>query len=218
LGNISVIIVEDNLRYAAALAKGLDASEGIRVIGTFYTAEELLKAGPSAEADVAILDIGLPGMDGIALVKKLKYQRSGMELLMLTAFEDEEKLFSALKAGASGYLTKNAAAAAVALAVKELASGGTVISPALARRFCSYFESLGTLPARSDPWGLESDEKELLRFIARGLTNTELGDVLGMGRRSVRTRLGHIYAKMGVNSRVEAVAMAIKAGVIDSGG
>jgi DNA-binding NarL/FixJ family response regulator len=214
-----VILVEDSRKYAALLSKRLEASGGIVLAAVFASAEELLDGLNGVRADVALIDIGLPGMDGIELTRRLRSLGCGFEIIMLTAFEDEERLFSALRAGASGYLTKQAPAEKVAEAIRSTLGGGTVISPALARRFCNHFASLGA-PAEpnEDPWGLSARERDLLEIVAKGLTNTETGLALGLGRRTVRTILGHIYGKMGVSSRVEAVSAAIRAGLLKPGG
>ncbi|MBI5528912.1 MAG: response regulator transcription factor [Deltaproteobacteria bacterium] len=211
---VRLVIVEDSRKYAEVLAKALAKAAGIEVAGVFGTAEELLASLSRTDADVALLDIGLPGMDGIELVSRLRAERPEMELLMLTAFEDEERLFRALKAGASGYLTKRAPMPSIVQAVKDISGGGTVISPALARRFCNHFASLGTPAETTDRFGLTEQEKELLGFLARGLTNAEAGSVMNLPRRTVRTILSHIYKKMGTNSRVEAVTLGLRAGVV----
>jgi DNA-binding NarL/FixJ family response regulator len=211
---VRLAVVEDNGKYAAALVKALGRAPGIDLVGTYGSAEAFLAAVDALDPDVALLDIGLPGMDGIALVRALRGRRAGTELLMLTAFEDEERLFAALKAGASGYLTKQSPLPAIAQAVHDVAAGGTVISPALARRFCNHFASLGAPASVDDRWELEPQERELLTYLARGLTNSEAGRVMDLPRRTVRTILGHVYRKMGTNSRVEAVTLAIRAGVI----
>jgi DNA-binding NarL/FixJ family response regulator len=211
---VRVVIVEDSHKYAEVLAKALAKSAGIEVVGVFGTAEEILAGLSRVDADVALVDIGLPGMDGIELVSRLRAARPEMELLMLTAFEDEERLFRALKAGASGYLTKRSPMPAIVQAVMDVAGGGTVISPALARRFCNHFASLGTPPEKTDRWGLTEQETELLGFLARGITNAEAGSVMNLPRRTVRTILSHVYKKMGTNSRVEAVTLALRAGVV----
>ena len=102
-------------------------------------------------------------------------------------------------------------------AIQEVMQGGTVLEPVIARRFWNYFQSLqAKQPApRSDPWGLTDVEFEVLRYVAKGLSNAEVGQVMTLERRSVRTHLGHIYKKMGVNSHVEAVVLALRAGLVE---
>lgn len=212
--NITIAIVEDNRKYAAVLGKALGAAPGISLSGVHGSAEAFLAAVDGVIPDVALLDIGLPGMDGIALVRALRRRHIDTEILMLTAFEDEERLFAALSAGAAGYLTKQTPIPAIVQAAKDIAAGGTVISPALARRFCNHFASLGMAADGADRWDLAPQERELLTYLARGLTNGEAGKVMDLPRRTVRTILGHVYRKMGTNSRVEAVTLALRAGVI----
>ncbi|MFA6035155.1 MAG: response regulator transcription factor [Myxococcota bacterium] len=211
---IEVLIVEDNLKYSSSLMKALALSPDILVAGLFHSAEELLGSSSIKSADVALLDIGLPGMDGIELIGILLSQGSAPEILMLTAFEDEERLFRALQAGASGYLAKSTPPLKIAEAIRDVNSGGTAISPALARRFLNHFTSMGCAAAVKDRRGLEADEVDLLTFVAKGLTNAEAGTVMGVGRRTVRTSLDRIYRKLGTRSRVEAVSIAVRAGLV----
>lgn len=214
---IKVILVEDNDKFAGIFSKSLSRTDGIFLSRRFSSAEAALEAGVG-DTDVVILDIGLPGMSGIELIKHIRALPSPPEILMLTAFEDEERLFSAMREGASGYVVKNSTADEMTSAIKDISNGGTVISPKLAKRFFSYLSSNRSQGAPHNPWELTGDEIECLSIMAKGFTNAETGRVLGMERRTVRTLLGHIYGKMKTRSRVEAVTMALNAGLLNTEG
>jgi DNA-binding NarL/FixJ family response regulator len=128
-------------------------------------------------------------------------------------------VYEAIQAGASGYLVKRVGPEKIRSGIKEVMEGGTVLEPIIARRFWNYFQSVQARPAPDkkpeNPWNLTPVEFDVLRFVAKGLSNAEVGQVMTLERRTVRTHLSHIYRKMGVNSHVEAVVLALRAGVVD---
>jgi DNA-binding NarL/FixJ family response regulator len=125
-------------------------------------------------------------------------------------------VFRAIQAGASGYLVKRVGPEKIRDAIREVMAGGTVLEPLIARRFWNYFESVkGTPAAPSDPWNLTEAEREVLRYVAKGLSNPEVAKVMALPRRTVRTHLSHLYAKMGVRTHVEAVVLAIQHGLVE---
>lgn len=209
---IPIFVVEDQPAFLKALVKLLGTFEEVRVVGTAMSGEAALNDLPASGARVALVDIELPGIDGIELVGRLKSAHVPCELLVLTSFVDEEKVFQAMRRGASGYLVKGVEPERLRASILEADAGGTVIEPRLARKFWQYFKGLEAPPAGPPP--LEPEEIELLELVAKGLSNAEAAGVLGMGRRSVRTRLGKIYDKLGVRSHVDAVVFAVKQGLI----
>lgn len=210
---IRLFVIEDKAPVLRALLKLLSAFPQFQPIGSAQSGEEALQALPDANADVALVDIELPGIDGLELVGELKRRSVACELLMLTSFVDDEKVFEAMRRGAAGYLVKGGSAERLRQAIVEVYAGGTVIEPRLARTFWKYFRGIQE-PARPQS-ELEPDELEVLSLIARGLSNAEAAGVLGVGRRNVRTRLQRIYDKLGVRSHVEAVIVALKRGIIE---
>jgi DNA-binding NarL/FixJ family response regulator len=159
------------------------------------------------------MDLELPGASGIETTRSLK-QLLDADVLVLTSFEDEQHVFDAMRAGASGYVVKGASAARLIEAIVEVEAGGTVIEPRLAKRFWSFFKGVQE-PRKPEVPDLTPLEHEILSMIARGLSNEEAGRVISLDRRSVRTQLGHIYQKLGVRSHVEAVVKALKLGIIE---
>lgn len=210
---LRVFVCEDDPRMRAHLVRTLGQAPGFMVVGEAPTAELALAALVPGAADVLLLDLELPGMDGIALVGRLPPPPAGPEVLILTTYADADKVFEAIRQGAAGYLVKGVEGARLAEALREVASGGTIIEPRLARRFWNLLEaSRGRAPGGS--LGLTGEEIDVLTLVARGLTNPEVGETLGTSRRKVKSHLESIYRKLGVSGRVEAVLKANAAGLI----
>jgi DNA-binding NarL/FixJ family response regulator len=211
---LSVAVVEDDPKVRALVVRTITAEPDLRLVSEHATGEDAAEALAAARIDVVVVDLQLPGIDGIEVVRRLGAAPPAPERLMLTAFASEEKVFEAIRAGAAGYLLKRDVPGRLPAAIREVAAGGTVIEPRLARRFWNLFESqVGRAPA--DPWGLTDAERDVLRLVARGLTNREAGGVLGRTPRQVKLELERVFAKMGVTTRVDAVTAALRAGVIE---
>ncbi len=210
---IPLFLVEDQTATLKALVKLLGSYPAFEVVGTAMTGEAARHALPLSGARVALVDIELPGIDGIELVALLKSAHVQCELLMLTSFADPQKLFEAMRRGASGYLVKGVAADKLARAIEEVDGGGTIIEPRLAKHFWQYFK--GVEEPRRNETPLDAEELDLLTLVAKGLSNAETAGVLGLGKRNVRTRLGKIYDKLGARSHVDAVVVALKRGLIE---
>jgi DNA-binding NarL/FixJ family response regulator len=212
-----VAFVEDQASLRRQLTRFLAASPGIALLAGFASGEEASEPLLKLRPDVLLLDLELPGISGLELLREIKPQAPEVQVLILTTFDDEQMVYEAVRSGASGYLVKQAAFDRLPDAIAEVSQGGTVIEPRLARRFWNYFQSVKAQPAQVDPYRLTALERELLGYFAKGLSNAEVGRVLSIDRRSVRTHLLHIYQKMKVHSHVEAVVLALKAGVIELG-
>ena len=212
-----VFLVEDNPTLLRNLSRVLATFPELELVGQEMDGERAVDAVVSAAPHLLLLDLELPGLDGIQVTARVKRKAPGIEVLILTSFEDEQKVYEAIQAGASGYLVKRMGPEKIRTAIQEVMQGGTVLEPVIARRFWNYFQSLQAKPQtpRRDPWGLTEVEFEVLRYVAKGLSNAEVGQVMTLERRSVRTHLGHIYKKMGVNSHVEAVVLALRAGLVE---
>ena len=210
---IPVFAVEDSPPALKALRKLLSGSERVTLSGTATSGEEALREVALARPRVVLMDLELPGASGIETTRELK-KTLEVEVLVLTSFEDEQHVFDAMRAGASGYVVKGAPSGRLIDAIVEVEQGGTVIEPRLARRFWQYFKGVQE-PLKPSVPELTEVEREILLMIARGLSNEEAGRVISMDRRSVRTRLGHIYEKLGVRSHVEAVVKGLKLGIIE---
>jgi len=210
---IPVFAVEDSPPTLKALRKLLSGSEQVTLVGAATTGEDALREIPLAKPQVVLMDLELPGASGVETTRKLKATMS-VEVLALTSFEDEQHVFDAMRAGASGYVVKGAQAGKLIEAIVEVEAGGTVIEPRLARRFWQYFKGVQE-PRKPSAPQLTDLEREILAMIARGLSNEEAGRIVSLDRRSVRTQLGHIYQKLGVRSHVEAVVKGLRLGIIE---
>lgn len=214
-GRLPLFVVEDQAAVLRALTKVLSTFHDVELVGTASSGEEALRLLPASGARVALVDVELPGIDGLELVARLRAAHVACELLVLTSFAEEERVFEAMRRGAAGYLVKGVASDRLHAAILEVDGGGTVIEPRLAKAFWSYFR--GVQEPRREQHALDPDEVQLLELMAKGLSNAEAAGVLGTGRRNVRTRLEKVYAKLGVRSHVEAVVVALKRGIISLG-
>ena len=207
-----VLLVEDQPKILRNMQKLLGRIDAVTVVGVAGTGGEAVSEAEKLRPDLILLDLGLPDMDGIEVTKRVKAANPAVEILIFTVFDEEDKVLSAVKAGAGGYLLKGAPIEKVAEAIVEVAQGGSVIQPSLARRLLLQFQrqeaSIPLTPA------LSARENEILQLIAKGLSNAEVAGVLTLSRATVRTHLEHIYAKMDVTNRVEAVTEGIRQGII----
>ncbi|MCU0697957.1 MAG: response regulator transcription factor [Myxococcaceae bacterium] len=211
-----IYVVEDQATLLANLLKALAAFPELEVIGSARDGESGVDEVAKLIPQLVLLDLELPGIDGIEVTRRLKRKVPQVEVLILTSFDDEQKVYEAMQAGASGYLVKRVGPEKIRSGIHEVMAGGTVLEARIARRFWNYFQSVQARPEQpSNPWGLTPLEFDVLRYVAKGLSNAEVGRVMELERRTVRTHLGHIYRKMGVNSHVDAVVLALKAGIVE---
>ncbi len=226
---ITVFVVEDQPQILKTQLKVLQESQDIEVIGTALSGEAALELLEKRQPDVILQDLGLPRMTGIEVTREVKKRWPAVEVLIFTIFDEEEKVIDAVKAGASGYLLKGATSDRILDAIREVKAGGSVIQPNLARRLLKHFQVPEDGEARQPerrplPPGnreeppmrpLTEREIEILRLIAKGLSNNEAARVLTLSRATVRTHLEHIYQKLEVTNRVEAVTEGLRKGLIE---
>lgn len=225
---IKVAICEDQPQILKNQLKILQESPEVEVIGTALSGEATLELLEKRQPDVLLQDLGLPRMTGIEVTREVKRRWPQVEVLIFTIFDEEEKVLEAVRAGASGYLLKGATAEKIVEAIREVKAGGSVIHPNLARSLLRHFHvteegsqraSYRPLPPgnREEPpiRPLTGREIEILRLIAKGLSNNEAAQVLSLSRATVRTHLEHIYEKLDVTNRVEAVTEGLRKGLIE---
>ncbi len=215
-----IFLVEDNPTLLRSLVKSLSLFEELELVGTSQDGAEAVSAIEKARPHLVLLDLELPSMNGIEVTRSLRRRVPEVEVLILTSFEDEQKVYEAIQAGASGYLVKRVGSEKIRSSIQDVMAGGTVLEAIIAKRFWNYFQSVKApvaAPASPDanPWGLSPAELDVLRYVAKGLSNAEVGRVMTIERRTVRTHLSHLYRKMGVNSHVEAVVLALRAGLVE---
>ena len=200
---ITVSLVEDNHRMRESFAAILNRTPGLACVSAYATAEEAVEKMPTDKPQVALVDIHLPGMNGIECVARLKKLLPELHILMLTRYEQSDLIFNSIQAGASGYLLKSAPPAELTHAIELVCVGGAPMSMQIARKCVEHFRKIER--PGSDMERLTPREQELLELLAKGYSYKELSDNLGITMNTVRTHLQHIYEKLHVQSRTQAV-------------
>jgi len=204
--SISIAIVEDLDVVRNGLKDFISLSTDFIVIGSFKTGEEALEHLPEIKPDIVIMDINLPGMNGIECIRQVKDKSPGTQFMMFTVYENDDKVFEALKAGASGYLLKNTGLLHIAESVKELHEGGSPMSANIARKMVNLFRDNDKQNPFLDL--LSNREKEILQLLAKGLLYKEIAEQLGITTGTVRIHIHKIYEKLHVQNRTEAINKA----------
>jgi DNA-binding NarL/FixJ family response regulator len=199
----SVVVVEDDRLLRQSLARLIGEARSYRCLGTFTTAEEALEQIPALRPDVVVMDINLPRMSGIDCTRQLKQSHPHMAVLMLTVYDDSERIYEALRAGASGYLLKRAVATEILRAIQDVKEGGAPMSSQVARKVVASFREAAK--ANTENATLSERETELLAQLAKGYSNKEISERMCISLSTVRTHLRHIYEKLHVRSRAEAI-------------
>jgi DNA-binding NarL/FixJ family response regulator len=200
---IRVAIVEDIDTIREGLKVLVGGSPGFACVGTFGSAEAALKEVGKFKINVILLDIHLPGMSGIEAIGGFKVKAPLAQVIMLTVFEDDENIFNALRAGASGYLLKKTPPGALLEAIEEVHRGGSPMSSQIARKVVHAFQQMES--SRKESENLSPREQEILSHLAKGYRYKEIAEQLFISVETVRTHLHHIYEKLHVRSRTEAV-------------
>lgn len=210
---IEVAIVEDRRATREGLALLIDGTEGYRCCGSYGSMEEALVGIGRNLPDVALVDIGLPGMSGIEGVRILKDRHPSVHLLMLTVYDDDGRIFDAICAGATGYLLKKTPPARLLEYIRESLEGGSPMSPQIARRVITLFRRVP--PPESTHEDLTPHEIRLLKLLVEGYRYEDVASQLGVSINTVRSHIKHIYGKLQVHSKSEAVAKALRSGLVD---
>jgi DNA-binding NarL/FixJ family response regulator len=200
---ITVALVEDIRELREELSTLISGFNGLCCAASFSTAEEALLKLPSVLPDVILMDINLPGMSGIECARILKHRLPQTPIMMLTVYEDDERIFESLKAGAVGYLLKKTPPAGIMEAIQEAHGGGSPMSNQIARRVIATFQT--RLRPTDEAGALSPRELEILSQLARGLRYKEIADALFISTDTVRTHLRNIYRKLQVRSAAEAL-------------
>jgi len=205
-----LVIIEDDPLLLENLSLLLRGEEGIVVVGAYRSAEDALLSLRDTAPDVMLTDLGLPGMSGVELIKKAKDELPLLEIMAHTVFEDREKVFSAIKAGASGYILKGSSPREIIESIHSLYKGGAPMSPKIARKIIHEFQDEVT----SEHFLLTPRETEIVRRIEDGLTYKEIGEKLGISTHTVHTHIKNIYEKLQAKDRNDAISKARKKGII----
>ncbi|MGA4643021.1 response regulator [Limisphaera sp. 4302-co] len=206
---IKVAIVEDNEKLRDTLGRVLDRTEGFACAGRFATAEEALEQVPALKPDVVLMDINLPGINGVECVRRLKEQCPDTQFIMLTVYEDTDNIFNALAAGATGYLLKRSSKAELLQAIRDVMKGGSPMTTHIARKVVQSFQKPLPPQPRQD-FELSPREHEVLDLLAQGFLYKEIAEKLGVTYETVHTHIRRIYEKLQVRTRTEAVAKFLR--------
>ena len=205
---IRVAIVEDNTEIREGLSALINGFPGYRCVATYPDAEKALRGLPTQDVDVVLMDINLPGMSGIECVEELKERSPDMEFMMLTVYEDDDRIFKSLMAGATGYILKKTPPSELLDAIRDLHNGGSPMSEGIARRVVQAFHQMGGSSKETE--NLSQRESEILSHLAKGYHDKEIAEKLFLSVETVRTHLRNIYKKLHVRSRTEAVLKYLK--------
>jgi len=205
---ITVSIVEDNEQLRNTLARVLNRSEGFRCLSHYGTAEDALKDLPQTKPEVVLMDINLPGINVVECVRQLKQILPSLQFIMLTVYEDTENIFSALAAGATGYLLKRTKTPELLEAIREVHRGGSPMTTHIARKVTQSFLRAGPSPQPTE--NLSQREQEVLDCLSQGFLYKEIAEKLGISYETVHTYIRRIYEKLQVRTRTEAVAKFLK--------
>jgi len=204
--SITLAIVEDLDEVRDGLKNFISLSQDFKVLNTFKTAEDAVIDLPKLKPDIVIMDINLPGINGIECIRQVKDKTPGTQFMMFTVYENDEKVFEALKAGASGYLLKNTGLVQLIESLKELHNGGSPMSANIARKLVTLFR--GEQKETASLAILSNRENEILLLLSKGLLYKEIADQLSISVSTVRQHIHHIYEKLHVQNRTEAINKA----------
>lgn len=205
---IRVVIIEDLREVRESLATLIQGTNGFHCVSSYRTMEDALEGMEESNPNVILTDIGLPGMDGIEGTRMLRERFADVPILALTVYDDDENVFNAICAGASGYLLKNTPPARLLESLKEVINGGAPMSPEIARRVVKLFREFR--PPVSASYHLTQQETELLKLMVEGHHYKTAARELGISTNTVSFHLKHIYVKLQVHTKTEAVAKALR--------
>jgi len=206
--NIHVAVVEDNSEIRQGVSFIINSTEGFSCIA-FGNAEEALEKIPEKVPEVVLMDINLPGINGIECTRRLKEKYPELQIMICSVYDDDDNVFNALEAGANGYIIKSAAGEKLLTSIKELYNGGSPMSSSIARKVVARFQRINSGKALQvepkEDYSLTTRENEILDLLAQGFRNKELAEKLFVSVNTIRTHVYNIYEKLHVNSRIEAL-------------
>jgi DNA-binding NarL/FixJ family response regulator len=217
---IRLVLADDEAMVRSGLRLILDAEPDIDVVAEADDGESALEATRRTRPDVLLMDIRMPGLDGIAAAERLSEEDTPTRVLLLTTFDDDDYLFRALAAGTSGFMLKSAPAEELVRGIRTVAAGDALIAPAVTRRVIAAFAHRPAARHARPPElaELTPREHEVLVMLARGLTNAEIADELVVSDATIKTHVARILMKLGLRDRVQAVVYAYECGVVQPGG
>lgn len=214
---IRVVLADDEQLVRDGLQLILDLQPDIEVVGSGADGAQALQQVRATDPDVVLADIRMPRMDGLELTERLSAGSTQARVLILTTYDADEYVYRALKAGASGFLLKDVPRSQLLHAVRLVAAGEELLAPAITRRLVERFLATPTSPATGLLARLTPREADVLRLVGRGMSNTETATALFLSEATVKTHLAHVFAKLGLRDRAQAVVMAYESGLVRPG-
>ena len=210
--SISVLLVDDHAVVREGLRSLLEVQDGIEVVGEAVDGEAAVREAEARRPDVVLMDLVMPRSDGVGAMRELRRRLPSARVIVLTSFADDDRLLPAIRAGAAGYLLKDADPQEVVRAVRAAHRGEALLDPSVAARLVDAIaEPPGTEPSER----LTPREQQVLALIARGLPNKLIARELGISEKTVKTHVGHVLAKLGVTDRTQAALQAVREGLGD---
>jgi DNA-binding NarL/FixJ family response regulator len=216
---IRVLVADDQALVRGGFRLILQTQPDIEVVGEAADGREAVTRAQEQRTDVVLMDIRMPGMDGLEATRRLMSTKNPPRVLVLTTFDLDEYVYEALRAGASGFLLKDVRPEQLADAVRAVATGETLLAPAVTRRLVEEYVRRPPPGSRTPP-GLDTltdRELDVLRLVARGRSNQQIADALFLGESTVKTHLTHLFAKLGLRDRAQAVVVAYESGLVQPG-
>ncbi|MDX6523616.1 MAG: hypothetical protein QOI17_1129 [Gaiellales bacterium] len=215
--SVRVLLADDERLVRAGFRMILNAEPDIQVVGEAADGHEAVAAARSLRPDVVLMDIRMPGLNGIDATAQLLEDDGAPRVVVVTTFDSDEYVFAALRAGASGFLLKDAPEDQLIAAIHTVAEGGALLAPSVTRRLLDHYARHSPTASASDVLAdLPARETEVFRKVARGLSNAEIARELWMSEHTVKTHVAHLLAKLGVRDRVQAVVLAYETGLVDT--
>jgi DNA-binding NarL/FixJ family response regulator len=215
---IRVVIADDHAVVRQGLRTFLDLQEDLEVVGEAADGVEAVEVAEREAPDVVLMDLVMPGMDGIAAIRALRERVPGARAIALTSFGDDERVFPAVRAGAAAYLLKDVEPGELVRAIRVVHAGQSVVHPAVASRLLEELAADGAATGRAPGEVLTAREREVLRLIARGRSNKVIARELGVSEKTVKTHVSHILGKLGVTARTQAALFAVRHGLAEPDG
>ena len=217
---IRVVVADDQGMVRSGFSVLLNAQPDIEVIGEAVNGQEAIARAAELRPDVILMDVRMPVLDGLHATREITAMPDPPKILVLTTFDLDDYVYEALRAGASGFLLKDASATELANAVRLVAAGDALLAPGVTRRLIAEFARMGAprSPTRKQIDGLTERESEVLALVARGMSNAEIADHLVVAEQTIKTHVGRILMKLGLRDRTQAVVLAYESGLVHPGG
>ena len=213
MDRIRILIADDSVPFRQGLTNLLQSIEDMQVVGEAASGDEVIRLVEKLQPDVILIDLQMPGINGIEATRQILHSSPHVRVLVLTMFEDDDSVFAALRAGALGYLLKGALKSEIVRAIRNVTNGEAIFGPAIAKKLMQYFSApRPAAPPRVFP-ELSEREREILNLVAQHLTNPEIAERLSLSQKTVRNHVSNIFSKLQVADRAQAIMRAREAGL-----